>query len=217
MDDRDWLTERFAGILATAEPLRDERRREPARLAHDGRGARSRSVRTADPLTSRAGGTDPEEEALLADSVGRALLVVLATLSPAERLAFVLHDMFAVPFDEIAPIVERSPAAAPGSSRAAHAAGYRVRRSPTRIWCASERSSTPSSPPRARVTSRRSSRSSTRTSWSEPTAQPLMREREGGPRREGRGRDVRGARPGRTTGARRRIHRCGLGSGWPAT
>ena len=55
--------------------------------------------------------TDPEHEALLADSVGLALLVVLDTLAPAERLAFVLHDMFAVPFDEIAPIVDRTPAA----------------------------------------------------------------------------------------------------------
>jgi RNA polymerase sigma-70 factor (ECF subfamily) len=54
----------------------------------------------------------PEEEAVLADSVGLALLVVLETLTPAERLAFVLHDMFGVPFEEIAPIVERSPAAA---------------------------------------------------------------------------------------------------------
>ena len=60
---------------------------------------------------SRADGVDPEHEALLADSVGLALLVVLETLAPAERLAFVLHDMFAVPFDEIAPLVERSPAA----------------------------------------------------------------------------------------------------------
>ncbi|MGH2895310.1 MAG: sigma factor-like helix-turn-helix DNA-binding protein, partial [Solirubrobacteraceae bacterium] len=57
-------------------------------------------------------GVDPEHEALLADSVGLALLVVLETLAPAERLAFVLHDMFAVPFDQIAPIVERSPEAA---------------------------------------------------------------------------------------------------------
>src|SRR2546429_224866 len=55
---------------------------------------------------------DPEREALLADSVGLALMVVLETLSPAERLAFVLHDMFGVPFEEIAPIVERSPEAA---------------------------------------------------------------------------------------------------------
>jgi RNA polymerase sigma factor (sigma-70 family) len=68
-----------------------------------------------DPVVSRADGTagsDPEHEALIADSVGLALLVVLETLPPAERLAFVLHDMFAVPFDEIAPIVDRTPAAA---------------------------------------------------------------------------------------------------------
>ncbi|HEY2716815.1 MAG TPA: sigma-70 family RNA polymerase sigma factor, partial [Solirubrobacterales bacterium] len=55
--------------------------------------------------------TDPETQALMADSVGLALLIVLEQLSPAERLAFVLHDMFAVPFDEVAPIVDRSPAA----------------------------------------------------------------------------------------------------------
>jgi len=65
-----------------------------------------------EPVVDRPDGTDPEHEALLADSVGLALLVVLDTLTPAERLAFVLHDMFAVPFDEIAPIVERSPGAA---------------------------------------------------------------------------------------------------------
>jgi RNA polymerase sigma factor (sigma-70 family) len=64
-----------------------------------------------DPVVTRADGLDPEQEALLADSVGLALLVVLDTLAPAERLALVLHDMFAVPFDEIAPIVGRSPAA----------------------------------------------------------------------------------------------------------
>jgi RNA polymerase sigma factor (sigma-70 family) len=81
---------------------------------------RSRRTRREDPLQThmpdvildRPGGTDPEHEALLADSVGVALLVVLDTLSAAERLAFVLHDIFAVPFDEIAPIVERSPEAA---------------------------------------------------------------------------------------------------------
>jgi RNA polymerase sigma factor (sigma-70 family) len=65
-----------------------------------------------DPIVSRADEIDVEHEALLADSVGLALLVVLETLAPAERLAFVLHDMFAVPFDEIAPIVGRSPTAA---------------------------------------------------------------------------------------------------------
>lgn len=64
------------------------------------------------PVASREPETDPEQEALLADSVGLAMLVVLETLTPAERLAFVLHDMFAVPFDEIAGIVGRSPEAA---------------------------------------------------------------------------------------------------------
>ena len=65
--------------------------------------------RFPEPIVDRADGTDPEHEALLADSVGIALLVVLETLTPAERLAFVLHDMFAVPFDAIARIVDRSP------------------------------------------------------------------------------------------------------------
>ena len=70
------------------------------------------AVHLPEPIIDRADGTDPEHEALLADSVGLALLVVLETLSPQERLAFVLHDIFAVPFDEIAPIVDRSPEAA---------------------------------------------------------------------------------------------------------
>jgi RNA polymerase sigma-70 factor (ECF subfamily) len=68
-------------------------------------------VRVPDPIVDPADGTDPEHEALLADSVGLALLVVLESLTPPERLAFVLHDMFALPFEEIAPIVERSPEA----------------------------------------------------------------------------------------------------------
>jgi RNA polymerase sigma-70 factor (ECF subfamily) len=71
-----------------------------------------REVQMPEPIIDNAGGIDPEHEALLADQVGLALLVVLETLSPPERLAFVLHDMFAVPFDDIAPIVDRSPAAA---------------------------------------------------------------------------------------------------------
>jgi RNA polymerase sigma-70 factor (ECF subfamily) len=79
---------------------------------------RSRHSRREEPLETyvpgmgREDGSDPEHEALLADSVGLALLVVLDTLDPAERLAFVLHDTFAVPFDEIAAIVGRSPTAA---------------------------------------------------------------------------------------------------------
>jgi RNA polymerase sigma factor (sigma-70 family) len=77
---------------------------------------RSRKSRREEPLAARVAeptedGVDPEQEAVLADSVGLALLVVLETLTPAERLAFVLHDMFAVPFDEIASIVGRSPTA----------------------------------------------------------------------------------------------------------
>jgi len=76
---------------------------------------RSRTRREAPmpaPLVERSDGTTPESRALLADSVGAALLVVLDMLEPAERIAFVLHDMFAVPFDEIANIVDRTPAAA---------------------------------------------------------------------------------------------------------
>ena len=72
---------------------------------------REESLDVSGSSAARDGGIDPEQEAELADSVGLALLVVLNTLSPAERLAFVLHDLFAVPFDEIAPIVERSEAA----------------------------------------------------------------------------------------------------------
>jgi RNA polymerase sigma-70 factor (ECF subfamily) len=72
----------------------------------------SLGTQVLEPVASRDDETNPEQQALLADSVGLALLVVLDTLTPAERLAFVLHDMFAVPFEEIATIVGRSPAAA---------------------------------------------------------------------------------------------------------
>jgi RNA polymerase sigma-70 factor (ECF subfamily) len=68
-------------------------------------------VYVPDPIVGPADGVDPEHEALQSDAVGLALLVVLDTLAPSERLAFVLHDLFAMPFDEIAPIVDRSPAA----------------------------------------------------------------------------------------------------------
>ena len=77
-----------------------------------------------DPIVSRENGVDPQDDAVLADSVGLALLVVLETLTPAERLAFVLHDMFAVPFDEIAPMLGRSPTA---SRQLASRARRRVR------------------------------------------------------------------------------------------
>jgi len=82
------------------------------------------STRMPDPIVDREDGIDPEHQALLADGIGLALLVVLETLSPAERIAFVLHDTFGVPFDEIAPIVGRSPAA---SRQLASRARRRVR------------------------------------------------------------------------------------------
>jgi RNA polymerase sigma factor (sigma-70 family) len=95
-----WLTTVVARVSLNMLRSRDVRRDEPL------------GVRVPDPIVDRAEGTDPEHEALLADSVGLALLVVLETLTPPERLAFVLHDIFAMPFDEIAPIVDRSPEAA---------------------------------------------------------------------------------------------------------
>jgi RNA polymerase sigma factor (sigma-70 family) len=95
-----WLTTVVARVSLNVLRSRRTRREEPL------------DVRVPEPIIDRADGTDPEHEALLADSVGLALLVVLETLNPAERLAFVLHDMFAVLFDEIAPIVDRSPEAA---------------------------------------------------------------------------------------------------------
>jgi RNA polymerase sigma factor (sigma-70 family) len=95
-----WLTTVVARVSLNMLRSRRSRREEPL------------GVRMPEPIVDRADGPDPEHEALLADSVGLALLVVLETLNPAERLAFVLHDMFAVPFDEIAPIVDRSPEAA---------------------------------------------------------------------------------------------------------
>jgi RNA polymerase sigma factor (sigma-70 family) len=95
-----WLTTVVARVSLNMLRSRNTRREEPI------------GVQFPEPIIDRADAIDPEHEALLADSVGLALLVVLETLSPAERLAFVLHDMFAVPFDEIAPIVDRSPEAA---------------------------------------------------------------------------------------------------------
>jgi RNA polymerase sigma factor (sigma-70 family) len=95
-----WLTTVVARVSLDVLRARASRREQPL------------GPRMPEPIVSREGQADPEHEALLADSVGLALLVVLETLSPAERLAFVLHDTFGVSFDEIAPIVGRSPAAA---------------------------------------------------------------------------------------------------------
>jgi RNA polymerase sigma factor (sigma-70 family) len=96
---RGWLTTVVARVCLDLLRTRTSRREEPL------------DVRVPDPIITRAVG-DPESDAMLADSVGLALLVVLETLEPAERLAFVLHDVFGMTFDEIAPIVDRSPAAA---------------------------------------------------------------------------------------------------------
>jgi RNA polymerase sigma-70 factor, ECF subfamily len=94
-----WLTTVVARVSLNILRSRKSRREQPI------------GVHMPDPIVDPADGTDPEHEALLADSVGLALLIVLETLSPAERLAFVLHDTLGIPFDEIAPIVERSPEA----------------------------------------------------------------------------------------------------------
>lgn len=93
-----WLTTIVARVCLNVLRSRRTRPEEPM------------GVYVPDPVVNRADGTNPEDEALLADSVGLALQVVLETLTPAERLAFVLHDMFDLPFDEIAPMVGRSPA-----------------------------------------------------------------------------------------------------------
>ncbi len=96
---RAWLTTVVARVSLDMLRTRASRREDPL------------DVHVPDPVITRADG-DPESNAMLADSVGLALLVVLETLEPAERLAFVLHDVFGMTFDEIAPIVDRSPAAA---------------------------------------------------------------------------------------------------------
>ena len=111
-----WLTTVTARVCLNMLRSRNSRREEPI------------GVFVPDPIVSRDDKVDPEQEALLADSVGLALLVVFETLAPAERLSFVLHDMFAVPFEEIAPIVGRSPAAA---RQLASRARRRVQGAPT--------------------------------------------------------------------------------------
>ena len=95
-----WLTTVVARVCLDQLRSRTSRREEPL------------EERDPDPIATDGFGSDPEQEAVVADSVGLALLVVLETLTPAERVAFVLHDLFAVPFEEIAPIVGRSPQAA---------------------------------------------------------------------------------------------------------
>ncbi|MGW3654682.1 sigma-70 family RNA polymerase sigma factor [Streptomyces sp. NPDC005151] len=100
-----WLTTVVGRVCLDMLRSRRSRREEPLQ-------AQKPDGHTSDPVLGPQPGSDPEQQALIADSVGLALLVVLETLDPAERLAFVLHDMFAVPFDEIGRIVDRTPAAA---------------------------------------------------------------------------------------------------------
>ncbi|HKW22250.1 MAG TPA: sigma-70 family RNA polymerase sigma factor [Ktedonobacterales bacterium] len=102
-----WLTTVVARV--SLDMLRSRATRREESLSAD---RADEEYPLSDPILSREGGSNPEDEALLADSVGLALLVVLETLTPAERLAFVMHDVFSVPFDEIAGIVGRSPTAA---------------------------------------------------------------------------------------------------------
>ena len=111
-----WLRTVVSRVCLDQLRARASRREEPA-------GQDAADLRDPRPAT------DPEQAVVLADSVGRALLVVLDTLVPAERIAFVLHDMFAVPFDEIAPVVERSPATA---KKLASRARQKVRGAPAR-------------------------------------------------------------------------------------
>jgi RNA polymerase sigma-70 factor (ECF subfamily) len=95
-----WLTTVVARLCLDMLRARTSRREEPV------------GAHLPDPIASPQDGIDPEREALLAEGIGLALLVVLDTLTPAERVAFVLHDMFAMPFDQVAAVVGRSPAAA---------------------------------------------------------------------------------------------------------
>src|SRR5215475_5126200 len=111
-----WLTTVVARVCLDLLRSRESRREESLD-----------AQQTPEPITSRDGEIDPEQEALMADAVGLALLVVLDTLNPAERLAFVLHDIFDVPFEEIAPIVGRTPTAV---RQLASRARRRVQRQP---------------------------------------------------------------------------------------
>jgi len=154
-----WLTTVVARVCLDMLRSRKARREEAL------------SAQVSGATVSRENGFDPEHEALLADSVGLALLVVLERLAPAERVAVVLHDMFDLPFDEIAPTWD-APPPPQGTSRAAPGAVCGERPFPKPISPAGERLSRPSLPHRAEVSSTRLSRCSTLRSCCEPTALP---------------------------------------------
>ena len=193
---RAWLTTVVSRVCLDMLRARVARHEEPL------------DAHVPDPVVTAAG-DDPEQHALLADSVGLALLVVLDTLSPSERLAFVLHDIFAVPFDRIGPILDRSPAAAKQLASRADAdstmSARPPRPRPTRP--ASARCLTRSWPPRATATSRACWRCSTRTWCCGRTPAPARWDPRGcsGARRSGRpGHELRADGPLRAPGARQR-------------
>ena len=159
---RAWLTTVVSRVCLDMLRARVTRHEEPL------------DAHVPDPVVT-ADGDDPEQQALLADSVGLALLVVLDTLSPTERLAFVLHDIFAVPFERIGPILDRSPAAAKQLASRARRRLQRGRlggRGRDRSRPAARSAATRSWPPPARATSRACWRCSTRTWYCGPTPDP---------------------------------------------
>jgi RNA polymerase sigma factor (sigma-70 family) len=200
-----WLTTVVARVCLDMLRSRKSRQEDPL------------GAHVPDPIVSHADGSDPEHEAQLADSVGLALLVVLETLAPAERVAFVLHDMFDLPFDEIAPIVARSPTAA---RQLASRARRRVQGAVTPdadltrqrevvdafLGCCARRKlrrASRSARPRRRTPSRPECRASGGI--------------EGDPWCSSRGNESgQGACPGRTTGARERSRGSCRGSAWTA-
>lgn len=187
-----WMTTVVARVCLDMLRSRRRRREEPL------------GPHLPEPVASGGEGADPEHEALQADSVGLALLLVLETLAPAERLAFVLHDLFAVPFDEIAAVVGRSPAAARQLASRARRRVQGARTLPDATWPGSGRSSAPSSPPRARAPSTPSSPCWTPTSSSGPTRRPwpwAQPGRSAGPRGP---RNLLGPGPGGAAGTARR-------------
>ena len=160
-----WLTTVVARVCLDMLRARTSRREEPL------------GAHLPDAIASPADGTDPEHDALLADAVGPPLLLILDTLAPAERVSFVLHDLFAVPFDQMPPS-SGAPRPRHGSSPAARAVGYDEQpRLPTPISPASGMSSTHSSRPRAMATSARYSRYSrcSRCSIPMPCSGPIPR------------------------------------------
>ena len=158
-----WLTTVVGRVCLDLLRSREARREEPV------------AGPVPDTIQPPTYGGDPAEEAVLGESVGLALLVVLDTLAPDERLAFVLHDIFAVPYAEIAPLVDRSTAATKMLASRARRRIRRGGRSPTTARLASVPSSGPSLPRPGTATSTRCSRYWIPMSYSGPTGRPGRR------------------------------------------